>query len=264
MKVSKVIEACNKFEARGSGQKTMAGICVKNGAASWYSGSGVAWCDITVSAILLYACENNNDIKMVKELGYPQATINTSKARALKKFFRSPIKAKTGDVVFFRWNCADDDNFDHTGIVIKNYGSYMITFEGNANSDGKVHFYKRYPKHMKAFVRPEYESELNTLELTGRFDKATTKALQKLLSYWGYAVTIDGKLGTQTKKAWQKHLSRCPKSRTKFYSKTIDGLWGTYTINGTKKLLKVKGYNDKNWKVAFQKYLNDNIKAGVI
>lgn len=275
MNKKKVIRTAKSFVTKKYNHSDCAEIAIKAGGASWFRGKGVAWCDICVSAILYRAGFSKEELY---SFGFPQASINTKKARTngifhYTKDLKNGSKIPTGALVLFRWNGADDDNFDHIGILISNTNGKYITVEGNASDDGLVHYYTRDKKYIKAYIYPDYKNSKTYLKNLGYMTKNVYRATSQLLKSWGYPIEECASSSKLLIKCWQKHLSNFG-----YYKKTIDGILRTkgslysYTIAGTQKLLIKKGFfkgsvtgkSNADFIKAFRKYLNAYIKKGII
>lgn len=271
----KLISTAKTFVSKKYNHSDCAEIAIKAGGASWFRGEGVAWCDICVSAILYRAGFSKEELF---EFGYPQATINTKKARAkgifhYTKDLKNGTKIPVGSLVLFRWNKKDDDNFDHIGILISNSNEKYQTVEGNASDDGLVHFFNRDTAYIKAYILPEYKNSKTYLYDLSYMTKNVYRAASQLLKSWGYPIEETSSSSPLLIKCWQKHLKNFG-----YYNKKIDGVVlangssYSYTIAATQKLLIKKGYF--SGKVtgkssgalikAFRKYLNAYIKKGLI
>lgn len=281
MRKSKVVAAAKQFASKKYTHAQVAAITSKNGCASWWAADSTAWCDVTASAILFSACEDADDKAMMKKIGWPQATINSQKARKAGVFhyLSDGYTPKAGDLVLYIWggkgsNAWATDYFSHIGVCIADSdGKTARVVEGNASSDQRVHAYDRSCSYIKAIIRPKYEKEeeeaTKAVKVTGKFDAQTIKGWQTLLKSWGYGVIVTGKSNGRTIKAWQTHLTRYPSTGTKYYTKEVDGVAGEYTIKGTKRLFKklkyfsgtADGSTPKAADIkAFQNYLNDRLK----
>lgn len=278
MRKSNFIRVIKQFADKAYSHATINSMLKNSGVSmpSWYySSTDVAWCDLTVSTALIKACEDATDKALIKKMGYPQATINTQKCRKLGYFHytKDGYTPKKGDLLLFRWNLANDDNFDHIGVAYKDAANGVVTtIEGNASSDQKVHYYKRNTKYVKAIIRIPWETEIAAkkkeyLSQTGTNNKKTVRAMCLLLKAFGYNVEISATEKSDMVKAWQKHLKKWG-----YYTKDIDGKVGKYSVQATLKLLKkMKFYSGETklgtkmdveaWK-ALQRYLNYHIKKG--
>lgn len=123
-------------------------------------------------------------------------------------------QAQPGDVVFFNFD-SDPTTTEHVGIVYKNDGKNLITFEGNTSgtakgsqSNGEGAYMKKRPyANIMAVARPDWDKPAPAPAPAPAFSKdvkqgdkgANVKAVQKALK-----LTADGDFGPGTKKAVEK------------------------------------------------------------
>ena len=120
----------------------------------------------------------------------------------------STNSAKAGDVVYFDW---DGGETDHVGIVESNDGMKLHTIEGNTDN-GIVARKVRPYSCVAGVVRPDYASQSSTsvpssskpqkLAVDGILGKLTISELQRQLK-----VDVTGKMDKPTVKALQKALN---------------------------------------------------------
>lgn len=102
MKKSKFLKTAASFV--GKPHSYISSIVKAYGCPSWYAASSTAWCDLTVSSVLIKIATSNSDSAYMKSMGYPQATINTQKCRKLGIFHytKDGYTPKAGDLLLFR------------------------------------------------------------------------------------------------------------------------------------------------------------------
>ena len=135
----------------------------------YYAENGVAYCAMFVSWVFhqaRVACAGLPGAycpAMLEEARRAGATVAKSDARP-------------GDVVYFDWQL--DEETDHVGIVVANYGTFLETIEGNTSSGssgsqsngGVVARRQRNLHNVCAIVRPDYDgggTQPGTLDVDG-------------------------------------------------------------------------------------------------
>lgn len=135
----------------------------------YYAENGVAYCAMFVSWVFhqaRVACAGLPGAycpAMLEEARRAGATVAKSDARP-------------GDVVYFDWQL--DEETDHVGIVVANYGTFLETIEGNTSTGasgsqsngGVVARRQRNLHNVCAIVRPDYDgggTEAGTLDVDG-------------------------------------------------------------------------------------------------
>lgn len=127
--------------------------------------------------------------------------------------------ARPGDVVYFDWQL--DEETDHVGIVVTNYGTFLETIEGNTSSGssgsqsngGVVARRQRNLHNVCAIVRPDYDgggTPTGTLDVDGIIGPISVTEWQTQLR-----TPVDGIVSGQ--------LSECRKAYPALTAVTFDG-----------------------------------------
>lgn len=135
----------------------------------YYAENGVAYCAMFVSWVFHQA--------RVACAGLPGAYCPAMLEEARRAGAAVPKSdARPGDVVYFDWQL--DEETDHVGIVVANYGTFLETIEGNTSTGasgsqsngGVVARRQRNLHNVCAIVRPDYDgggTEAGTLDVDG-------------------------------------------------------------------------------------------------
>jgi uncharacterized Zn-binding protein involved in type VI secretion len=95
---------------------------------AWYGANGVYWCAQFVSWVFAHAG--------MPQIHYQGCSLGAGNFQngAWGSWHGGKSHAEPGDIVFF--NFPGEDVYDHTGIVVKDHGSYLSTVEGNTSPPG--------------------------------------------------------------------------------------------------------------------------------
>lgn len=178
----------------------------------YYAENGVAYCAMFVSWVFHQA--------RVACAGLPGAYCPAMLEEARRAGAAVPKSdARPGDVVYFDWQL--DEETDHVGIVVANYGTFLETIEGNTSTGasgsqsngGVVARRQRNLHNVCAIVRPDYDgggTEAGTLDVDGIIGPKSVTEWQRQLK-----TPADGIVSGQ--------LSECRRAYPALTAVTFDG-----------------------------------------
>lgn len=222
---------------------------------------GSSWCADFVSCVFREAGHPLPPIDRPYGFINCGSAVNWGRAHAM---WSASGKYSPGDVVIFGGN-------QHTGIVISDDGTTLVTIEGNTSPDGSTGSQTNgggvYVKHRphgpwvtgvltmsKVLDQPEIAHPVvakdpvpakAVLQVTGTADKATKMALQRWLG-----VYPDGVWGSKTAAALQKRQGI-----------SVDGVWGPNTTRALQHLVGASqdGALGPKTVTALQRFLNAHL-----
>lgn len=178
----------------------------------YYAENGVAYCAMFVSWVFHQA--------RVACAGLPGAYCPAMLEEARRAGATVPRSdARPGDVVYFDWQL--DEETDHVGIVVANYGTFLETIEGNTSSGasgsqsngGVVARRQRNLHNVCAIVRPDYDgggTTPGTLDVDGIIGPKSVTEWQRQL-----VTPVDGIVSGQ--------LSQCRRAYPALTAVSFDG-----------------------------------------
>ena len=188
-----------------------------------YGWNGVFWCAIFVWWCFFKAKAESIIAKSASAAGIQDETVSGKGGRWIMKKNRSADtrrnalkKIRPGDIASFDFGAMDAIR-DHTGLVYKVSGQYVICIEGNTSKKGSqsnggmVCEQRRLITSICAVVRPAYTPGTYPCEFPkGKVSRtsgsaANVQCWQEFLFWYGYTeIDIDGEFGNQSEKLTKK------------------------------------------------------------
>lgn len=188
-----------------------------------YGWNGVFWCAIFVWWCFWKAKATSIVAKSASAAGIQDETVSKKGGKWIMKKNKSAAerkkylkKARPGDIVSFDFGAMDAAR-DHTGLVYKVSGQYVITIEGNTSkagsqsNGGMVCEQRRLYTSICSAVRPAYTPGTYPCELPGsavsrkKGSAVNARYWQEFLFWYGYTdIGIDGAFGPETEKYTRK------------------------------------------------------------